>query len=237
MKSSQILIGTTLGLVLLGGIGIALWQTTPSTNLPAASSSSSADHAISATLESPGQPAPLPSVPHNPLPADTSALANTPWAVTAPTEPEPPSPTTASGTTIRPNNSRFDASQDANGKKFSAEELQRRATDLTAGGRQPSPSEVDQLLADIQRSQGKNEVGGVDLAAVRANLAHATEIQRLALEIRRVAEQPGKPDISRIQILMGQIQQQQAGIRADVRADTHAPLGQSLSSDKLNGQP
>ncbi|WP_286758051.1 hypothetical protein [Ralstonia sp. RL] len=106
--------------------------------------------------------------------------------------------------------------QDAGGKKPGLEEIQRRLAAMMANGRTPSLQEVDAVLADLQRNQGKNNVAGVDLAALRENLARAAEIQRLAKEMETLSRQPGKPDLPRMQALLAQIQQQQAGLRMDV---------------------
>lgn len=227
MKPSQTLIGTTLGLVLLAGVGLALWKTTPQNgldvNAPAASSLSGRSSPTPAEASRNSSFSPLPAA--APGADGDRAAAPVPWSSATPA-----SQAAAQGAPRLSQSSRFDASKEAGGSQLSNEELQRRAAALTANGRQPSPAEVDQLLADIQRTQGKNEVGGVDLATLRENLAHASEIQRLALEIKQVAEQPGKPDVARIQALMAQIQQQQAGIRADVRVDASTPLANMTSA-------
>lgn len=96
------------------------------------------------------------------------------------------------------------------------EQIQKRLSALTANGRTPTPHEVDEVLAELQRVQGGNNVGGVDLGALRENLARAEEIQRLAKEMEKLAQNPSKQDLPRIQSLMTQIQQLQSGIRADV---------------------
>lgn len=97
-----------------------------------------------------------------------------------------------------------------------AEEFQRRLGAMTANGRTPDPGELDALLADMQRSRGSDEMAGVNLAALRENLYRADRIQTLAKEMEQLVQQPN-PDLPRIQLLMTQIQQLQAGIHADVR--------------------
>jgi hypothetical protein len=103
-------------------------------------------------------------------------------------------------------------------KTKALENLQQRLAALAAPGRNPSPREVDTLLAELQKQQGSNQVGGVDIGALRGNLARAEEIQRLAHELQAVAQQPGTPNTEKMQQLMSKIQQQQAGLRMDVLA-------------------
>lgn len=188
MKNKQAVIGALLGLAILAVVALVLWLM----NKPAE-----------------GLPAIGPA-PQAHLPAETSstsaaapaggatALPPTPWSTTE--NPRPPA-----------------ASSQAAGVP-SIDEIQNRLTAMTANGRTPSAREVDDLLADLQRNQGRNDVAGVDLAVLRENLARAEEIQRLAREMEKMAQNPKQQDIPRLQAMMAQIQHLQAGIKADVSA-------------------
>jgi hypothetical protein len=55
----------------------------------------------------------------------------------------------------------------------SIEGIQQRLQALVANGRQPTAKEVDAVLADLQKNQGSNVVGGVNLQALRDNLARS----------------------------------------------------------------
>jgi hypothetical protein len=110
-------------------------------------------------------------------------------------------------------------------RKPGIDDIQNRLAAMTAGGRAPSAREVDTLLADLQRNQGRNDVAGVDLAVLRENLARAEEIQRLAKEMEQIALNPKQQDIPRLQTTMARIQQLQAGIKADVSVKPSAGSG------------
>lgn len=216
MKSTQILIGGLLGCLLAGGLSVALWNNNPAIHHPATPSGTSADD--SATADTPAHRVSAPfagpsAAEHAVTPEANAPLP--PWrkGATLPQEAATRSPAAQA------------AGRNANRDTPRLEDIQRQLTALLAHGRQPTIAEVDHLLAELQRSQGSNEVGGINLAALRDNLARTKEIQQLAKEIQRLAEQPGKPDVARMQQLVAQIQQQQAGIKADVRVNPDTPLG------------
>ncbi|MEW5889532.1 MAG: hypothetical protein AB1768_10910 [Pseudomonadota bacterium] len=104
----------------------------------------------------------------------------------------------------------------------SLDDIQRRLLALTAQGRAVSPKEVDAVLADLQRNQGKNVVAGVDIGALRDNLARAERMQQLAQEMQAIAANPKKEDQARLQALMAEIQRLQAGMSTQVYVGSDA---------------
>jgi len=103
-------------------------------------------------------------------------------------------------------------------KEKAYEALQGKMAAMTAGGRTPQAKDLDAILAELQQINGSTEVGGVNLSALRNNLARAEEIQRLGKQMQLIAEAPGKQDLPKLQSLMAEIQLQQAGLVIDVRA-------------------
>ena len=106
---------------------------------------------------------------------------------------------------------------DANKAKV-YEVLKAKLAAMTAGGKTPNMKELDGVLADLQKVNGSTDVGGVNLSALRNNLARADEIQRLGLEMQALSQAPGKQDLPKIQALMAEIQKQQAGMVTDIRS-------------------
>ena len=98
------------------------------------------------------------------------------------------------------------------------ETLQAKLVTLSAGGNTPKAKDLDAILAELQQINGSSEVGGVNLGALRNNLARAEEIQRLGDQMQAISQAPGKQDLPKIQRLMAEIQQQQAGLVMDIRA-------------------
>ena len=98
------------------------------------------------------------------------------------------------------------------------EALQGKMAAMTAGDKTPQAKDLDTILAELQQINGSTEVGGVNLSALRNNLARAEEIQRLGKQMQLIAEAPGKQDLPKLQSLMAEIQLQQAGLVIDVRA-------------------
>ena len=98
------------------------------------------------------------------------------------------------------------------------EALQFKMAAMTAGDKTPQAKDLDTILAELQQINGSTEVGGVNLSALRNNLARAEEIQRLGKQMQLIAEAPGKQDLPKLQSLMAEIQRQQAGLVMDVSA-------------------
>lgn len=96
----------------------------------------------------------------------------------------------------------------------SMEQIQQRLQLLVANGRQPSAAEVDAVLADIQKNQGKNLVAGIDLQALRETLARTDRIQQIGAELQAMASNPSKLDQSRLQNLTAEMQRLQTALLA-----------------------
>ena len=89
---------------------------------------------------------------------------------------------------------------------------------------QPDVREVDAVLADLQKNQGSKVVAGVDLQAVRDNLARSERIRQIAVEMQALAAKPGPEVPAQLQARMAEIQRLQAGMNASVAAPA-APAG------------
>ncbi len=99
----------------------------------------------------------------------------------------------------------------------SLEQIQQRLQQLTANGRQPSAAEVDAVLADLQKNQGRNAVAGVDLQGLRDTLARTDRIQQIGLELQAIAANPSKVDQARLQSLTAEMQRLQSALIAGVQ--------------------
>jgi len=99
----------------------------------------------------------------------------------------------------------------------SIDDIQRRLQMLAANPR-PSVRDIDAVLADLQKNQGSNVVAGVNLQAVRDNLARSERIQQLALEMQALAATPGPDTAAKLQERMTEMQRLQAGMTSDVAA-------------------
>lgn len=91
------------------------------------------------------------------------------------------------------------------------EEIQARLQALSSS-KQPSIREVDAVLADLQRNQGSAVVAGVNLQAVRDNLARTERIQQLALEMQTLAAAPTADTPAQLQSRVAEMQRLQAGM-------------------------
>ena len=88
-------------------------------------------------------------------------------------------------------------------------------------GKQPDPRKIDAALAKVEEASGQTVVGGVDIEAVRSNVAIAQKMQVLAAELDAESKKE-KLDNDRLRALIVQVQQLQSQLRVDVSA-TAAP--------------
>lgn len=103
----------------------------------------------------------------------------------------------------------------------SLDDIQKRLQAMLAQP-QPDVREVDAVLADLQRNQGSTVVAGVDLQAVRDNLARSERIRQISVEMQALAAKPG-PDVpAQLQSRMAEIQRLQAGMTGNVAAPAGA---------------
>lgn len=98
----------------------------------------------------------------------------------------------------------------------SLDAIQAELQGLAAGGRQPTPMEVDRVLAKLQQNQGSSVVGGVDIQMLRNNLQAAERIRTLSEQMQPLAQNPSPENTQRLQALMTEIQQVQGTLRPDV---------------------
>ncbi len=95
------------------------------------------------------------------------------------------------------------------------EEIQTRLQTLATSG-QPSVREVDAVLADLQKNQGSDVVAGVNLQAVRDNLARTERIQQLAKEMQALAAAPTAETPAQLQTRLAEMQRLQASMATNV---------------------
>ncbi|MCK7593786.1 hypothetical protein [Pseudomarimonas salicorniae] len=87
-------------------------------------------------------------------------------------------------------------------KATAYQQVQDELATLTANGRQPSIAEVDKVLQRITEVEGRSQVAGVDIAAVRRHMAIAAEMQTLAVELQTLSAQGAGSDTARVQALI-----------------------------------
>lgn len=87
-------------------------------------------------------------------------------------------------------------------KAAAYQQVQDELATLTANGRQPSIAEVDKVLQRITEVEGRSQVAGVDIAAVRRHMAIAAEMQTLATELQALGAKGGEADTARVQALI-----------------------------------
>ncbi len=199
MNRKQFIIISALGGAIFIALCVLIWKL----SVPV---QSAADNAVTPNAQAPSV------APRAPIAASVGVGATPPTA--APRELAPWEKTNLPGgaprlSTLGP--------ADAN-KAKSYEILQAKLAAMTAGGKTPNMKELDAILADLQKVNGSTDVGGVNLSALRNNLARADEIQRLGKEMQALSQVPGKQDLPKIQSIMAEIQKQQAGMVTDIRS-------------------
>lgn len=98
-------------------------------------------------------------------------------------------------------------------------ELQAMQAELlrqTQQGREPDPKLVDATLAKAQEVEGSSVVSGINIPAVRQNLAKAQQLRELAQAMEKEANRPGGPDMTRLKAQLAQLQNLQSHLRRDV---------------------
>jgi hypothetical protein len=195
--SKAVWTGIATGAALVAALGGYLWWQSMQDPLQGSAVPPSVGPAASVA-----KPSVPPSVPGGPLgaalPPGPSSTADAPWATPS----------------VPPSAAKLGMHPPAVGKAGapSIEDIQRRLQGLTANGRQPTALEVDAILADLQRNQGTNVVGGVNLQALRDNMARADRMQQIAQEVQTLAANPRKEDLPRLQALSAEMQRLQASV-------------------------
>jgi len=96
------------------------------------------------------------------------------------------------------------------------EAIQAELSNLTANGRQPTPAEVEQVLAKMQANQGTSVVNGVDLGVLRNNLRAADRMLTISNQVQTLAQNPTPENSQKLQNLMSELQRLQASMNANV---------------------
>ncbi len=110
-------------------------------------------------------------------------------------------------------------------KKAAREAVRAKILSLTANGRQPTPAEMNTVLGELERIEGSSVISGVNVGALRSNLAKVDEMQRLGEEMRVESTKPNGGDPQKLKELMGRLQKLQAEMRTDIAAPiTPAPV-------------
>jgi hypothetical protein len=204
MNRKQFIIISALGGAILVALCVLIWKL----SVPASSAQTAADTvATAASTSTAGSVT-------SPTGAAAPQLGSGVGVGTAPRELAPWEKTNLPGGAPRISNL---SGADAD-KAKSYQILQAKLAAMTAGGKTPAMKDLDAVLADLQKINGSTDVAGVNLSALRNNLARADEIQRLGKEMQALSQAPGKQDLPKIQSIMAEIQKQQAGMVTDVRS-------------------
>ena len=149
-------------------------------------------------------PAPASTVaPITPGAIDAAQTQRPPWA-DASQDATGPSRTSVAGA--------ISASSRDPGKAQEREAIRQRLVELTAGGRHPTPAELNDVLADLERNAGSPIVAGVNIGALRSNLAAVDKLQKLGLELQAETRKPGGGDKQKIESILEQLRQVQSGM-------------------------
>jgi len=111
-------------------------------------------------------------------------------------------------------------------KAQAREALRTRLLALTAGGRHPTPAEMNDILGDLQRVEGSSTIAGVDVAALRNNLVKVNEMQQLGAELTAQTQMPGGGDKQKIQQLLTRVRQLQSEMQLNVAVAPPASVPQ-----------
>ena len=135
--------------------------------------------------------------------AITSVAAPPPWAGSAATAP-----------IVLPD---LRSSAKANPQKQAAREaVRQKIAGLTANGRQPTPAEMNVVLAELERIEGSSVISGINVGAVRNNLMKVDEMQRLGEQMKTESTKPGGGDVQKLNALLARIQKLQSEMRLDI---------------------
>lgn len=103
-------------------------------------------------------------------------------------------------------------------KQAAREAIRAKILSLTANGRQPTPAEMNGVLAELERVEGSSVISGVNVGALRNNLSKVDEMQRLATEMKDESAKPNGGDQAKLKDIMGRMQKLQSEMRTDIAA-------------------
>lgn len=101
----------------------------------------------------------------------------------------------------------------------SLQSIQTELQTLSSNGRQPTPMEVDAVLAKLEQNQGSSVVAGYDLKALRANMQAAERIRVLADQMQVLAEDLTPENTQKLMDLMKEMYKVQGDIRLNITAN------------------
>ena len=142
-------------------------------------------------------------------------------AVMAPSASAPAAPTAGAVPWATPAPSGAASSGEIARRENQSRELDAMRDDIVKSmreGKQPDPRKLDAALARVEAAAGQNVVSGVNIDAVRNNLAIAQKLQVIAGELDVESKKTGKLDTDRLRALAAQVQQLQSQMRVDVSA-------------------
>lgn len=103
-------------------------------------------------------------------------------------------------------------------KQAAREAIRTKILSLTANGRQPTPAEMNAVLAELERVEGSSVISGVNVGALRSNLSKVDEMQRLGMEMKNESSKPNGGDPEKLKEIMTRLQKLQAEMRTDIAA-------------------
>lgn len=103
-------------------------------------------------------------------------------------------------------------------KQAAREAIRTKILSLTANGRQPTPAEMNAVLAELERVEGSSVISGVNVGALRSNLSKVDEMQRLGMEMKNESSKPNGGDPEKLKDIMNRLQKLQAEMRTDIAA-------------------
>lgn len=135
-------------------------------------------------------------------------------AVTSVAAPPPWADSTATGPIVLPD---LRSAAKANPQKQAAREaIRQKIAELTANGRQPTPAEMNVVLAELERVEGASIISGINVGAVRNNLIKVDEMQRLGEQMKAESTKPGGGDVQKLNAMLARIQKLQSEMRLDI---------------------
>lgn len=103
-------------------------------------------------------------------------------------------------------------------KQAAREAIRTKILSLTANGRQPTPAEMNAVLAELEQVEGSSVISGVNVGALRNNLTKVDEMQRLGMEMKNESSKPNGGDPAKLKDIMSRLQKLQAEMRTDIAA-------------------
>lgn len=103
-------------------------------------------------------------------------------------------------------------------KQAAREAIRTKILSLTANGRQPTPAEMNTVLAELERVEGSSIISGVNVGALRNNLSKVDEMQRLGMEMKSESSKPNGGDQAKLKDIMMRLQKLQTEMRTDIAA-------------------